>query len=165
MTKKSNPIREKRNRSGFIATLAVVCILLLGVFVVAPVAFGTPHPFLTDPTGSMYPAIRPDSLLIVKGTSIQSIHVGQILVFTAPWNHGLVVAHQVISIFSLNGTVYFQTKGIANAVQDPLPVPAYDVHGVVLASIPYLGYLFIYSYAFLSAILIAVAIIGTVKFK
>lgn len=165
LTRRSNPIRDRRNRSGFLMTLLVVGFMLIGIFVVAPLALGTPHPFLSDPTGSMYPVIKPDSLLIVRGTSIQSIQVGQILVFTAPWNHGLVVAHQVIRIFTYNGTVYFQTKGIANSVQDPLPVPAYDVHGVVLTSVPYLGYLFIYSYAFLSAILIAVAIIGTVKFK
>ena len=165
LTRPGNPVREKRNKSSVIITLGVVAVMLAGIFVVAPIVMGTAHPFLTDPTGSMYPVIKPNSLLIVRGTGVQSIQVGQILVFTAPWDHNLTVAHEVIRILNYNGTVYFQTKGIANSVQDPLPVPAYDVRGIVVTSIPYLGYLFIYSYAFLSAILIAVAIIGTVKFK
>ncbi len=165
LTRPKNPLRERRSTFGLVITAAVVAAMLLGIFVIAPLAMGTPHPFLSDPTGSMVPAIEPDSLLVVKGVNVQNIQVGQILVFTAPWNHNLTVAHQVIRIVDSNGTVLFQTKGIANPVQDPLPVPASDVRGVVITSIPYLGYLFIYSYAFLSAILIAVAIVGTVKFK
>jgi signal peptidase len=136
---------------GVVIGVVVFAIFILVLF---PVIMGTAHPIYVDPTGSMYPIIKPDSLLIVKGVNVQSIHIGNIIVFTAPWDKTLTVAHQVIGINHLNGTIFFITKGFANPVKDPAPVPAGNVHGIVIQAIPYLGYFFIYLYVILPMMLI-----------
>ena len=160
-----NRISSRRSIREAAAFIIFVGVVLSFVFVISPYVYETPHPFLADPTGSMYPVIKPGSMLIVKGENPAGIHVGQILVFRAPWDPNLTVAHEVIRVFYQNNQLYFQTKGIANSVQDPLPVPAADVKGIVVASIPYLGYAFIYSYAIISAALLITVVYFTVRFR
>ncbi len=160
-----NPRAFRRTGRGTVEAIVVAALLVSLVFVIAPLAYNTPHPFLTDPTGSMYPIIKPGSLLVVKGVSVDTIQIGQILVFTAPWDINLTVAHMVIKIFHRGQELYFQTKGVANSLQDPAPVPASDVRGIVITIIPYLGYLFLYSYAIISIVLIITVVMMTVKFK
>ncbi|MEM3852624.1 MAG: signal peptidase I, partial [Methanomassiliicoccales archaeon] len=84
----------------------------------------------------------------------QNIHVGDIIVFVAPWNPSLNVAHEVIGIIQNSTGVYFQTKGIANHVKDPEPVPAKNVLGEVVLIIPYAGYLIIYEEAIIPLLLV-----------
>ena len=150
-TGKTKHKNDSRLEKGVVIGVAVFAIFILVLF---PVIMGTAHPIYVDPTGSMYPIIKPDSLLIVKGVNVQSIHIGNIIVFTAPWDKTLTVAHQVIGINHLNGTIFFITKGFANPVKDPAPVPAGNVHGIVIQAIPYLGYFFIYLYVILPMMLI-----------
>lgn len=155
-TTKRIPFRAKRLRAA-IATASAFALIIVLIFAVLPAMMGTPHPLYSDPTGSMYPRIHPGSLLIVRGISPQSVKVGDIIVFNAPWEKGLTVAHMVIGMFVQNGTLYFITKGIANPVKDPSPVPAVNVLGIVIYAIPYLGYLFIYSALSLSVALILIS--------
>ena len=152
-------IPSKRGRSrAESATIIGVVLFAVMILVVFPAVTGTAHPFYADPTGSMYPVIKPDSLLIIHGISPSQIRVGDIIVFTAPWDRSINVAHEVIGITAANGTTFFITKGIANAVKDPEPVPAYDVHGMVILAIPYLGYLLLYLYVILPLMLLPVIV-------
>ena len=149
--RKTGQKRGSLLEKGVVIGVAAFAIFILVLF---PVIMGTAHPIYVDPTGSMYPIIKPDSVLIVKGVSVQSIHIGNIIVFTAPWDKTLTVAHQVIGINHLNGTIFFITKGFANPVKDPAPVPAGNVHGIVIQAIPYLGYFFIYLYVIFPMMLV-----------
>ena len=147
---------NSRKRSGAFEYVPVIAVGSIIVFVLVgfPLIMGTAHPIYADPTGSMYPVIKPYSVLVVRGVSVQNIHNGSIIVFTAPWDKSITVAHQVIGIAHENSTLYFITKGIANPVKDPKPVPASDVHGIVIYAIPYLGYFFIYLYAILPLLIV-----------
>ncbi len=153
LTGRRRSMKKSSNLAEYVTAAAVISILVfvLGVF---PLIMGTVHPIYADPTGSMYPIIKPDSVLIVRGVNVQDIHVRDIIVFTAPWEKALTVAHQVIGTMQQNGTLYFITKGIANPVKDPKPVPSWDVHGIVVYIIPYLGYFFIYLYAILPLLMV-----------
>lgn len=137
------------NRRATLATAATIGSVAVALLVVVPLALGTPHPFYADPTGSMAPQIEPGSLLIVHHVSLDSITVGQILVFNAPWQSGTTVAHEVIAVLHTSSGLEFRTQGIANPTADPTPVPAADVIGVVVLIIPLMGYLVLYSYVVL----------------
>jgi signal peptidase len=143
------------NRATF-ATIGVIAAIAAIVFLVLPAVLGTPHPFYADATGSMAPQIEPGSLLIVRHVSLDSITVGEVLVFNAPWNPGLTVAHKVIAILHTSTGLEFRTQGIANAAPDSMPVPAADVFGIVALVIPWVGYLVLDLY--LVIIVTAVAI-------
>jgi signal peptidase I len=147
-------IQTAREKKSFYEVLGIIVSILIAYFIILPLVLGTPHPFYGDPSGSMYPKIIPGSLLVVRGVQTQNIAVGDIIVFNAPWNPGLYVAHMVIGIIHNSTGTYFVTKGIANPVKDPTPVPARDVFGEVIVAVPYLGYIVIYEEAIVPLLLI-----------
>ncbi|HYB79411.1 MAG TPA: signal peptidase I [Thermoplasmata archaeon] len=134
------PASPSSNRAT-LATVGAIGAVAVVIFLVLPAVLGTPHPFFADATGSMAPQIEPGSLLIVRHVNLDSIGVGEVLVFNAPWSPGLTVAHQVIAVLHLSSGLEFRTKGIANPVPDPAPVPSADVIGIVALVIPLVGYL------------------------
>jgi signal peptidase len=86
-------------------------------------------------TGSMSPAIPPESAVIVKEGEY---HVGGVISFT---EHGAVVSHRLVAI-NPDGTI--TTKGDANRTADPWRVPVSNVIGGVVAAPRHLGYLLMY---------------------
>ncbi|MEM3676180.1 MAG: signal peptidase I, partial [Thermoplasmataceae archaeon] len=149
-------VRVRRSRSK--TDVAMACIV--ATIAVAAIGSYYTHTVSADPTSSMYPEILPGSLLIVKPVSYSSIQVGEIIEFHAPWDNGTLFAHEVVKIIDQNNTLYFRTRGINNPVDDPAPVPAYDVVGRVIAHIPYLGYPIIYGRV--TAAVAIVVILGSV---
>jgi signal peptidase I len=143
------------HRGALFTIIAVVGIVAVALLVVLPTTLGTTHPFYADETGSMAPQIEPGSLLIVRHVNVDSIQVGQVLVFTAPWSEGLIVAHEVTAVLRTSSGLEFQTRGVANPTPDPSPVPAAAVIGVVALVIPWVGYLVIYSYIVLTLTAVA----------
>lgn len=135
-----------------IAGLSILFVLLVGL----PLATHETHYAIADPTDSMYPVIKPGSMLIVSHIEPSSVKVGTIIVFHSPWDNGTLFAHQVIGFKNKSGTEYFVTKGINNPARDPLPVPVSDLVGRVYTAIPYLGYALIYSRITVAVVLVAV---------
>jgi signal peptidase I len=142
---------------GTYVVVGTVVAIAVGLLVVVPAALGTPHPYYADATGSMVPQIEPGSLLIVHHVNVDSIAVGEVLVFTAAWAGNITVAHKVIAIHQTASGPEFTTKGIANPSPDPAPCPASAVIGVVAYVVPYLGYLVLYSYLLLLVTVAGVA--------
>jgi signal peptidase I len=142
-------------RGTYVAVGAVVALVVV-LLLVIPAALGTPHPYYADATGSMVPQIYPGSLLIVRHVNVNSITVGEVLVFTAAWAGNITVAHQVVGILRTSSGLEFRTKGIANPAPDPAPTPAANVIGVVALVIPGVGYLVLYSYLVLLVTVVGV---------
>ncbi len=137
-TKRRIRIRTKKKKSdiAFAALMAVIAVGAIGSYYT--------HTIAADPTPSMYPVIVPGSLLIIEPEPPQSIKLGDIIEFHAPWANGTLYAHKVVAIEEVNGQIYFKTRGVNNPVDDPGMVPGSDLVGIVVYHIPYLGYPLIY---------------------
>lgn len=151
---KAKKVRKKTKISpaAVIVGLSVLFVLLVAL----PLATHETHYAIADPTDSMYPVIKPGSMLIVSHIEPSSVKIGTIIVFHSPWDNGTLFAHQVIGFENKSGTEYFVTKGVNNPAKDPLPVPVGDLVGRVYTSIPYIGYTLIYSRITAAVVLVAV---------
>lgn len=90
-------------------------------------------------SGSMSPAFDTGSVLFVRPVDPLAIDVGDVITFTAPAGDHLTT-HRVVDIDDTAG-IEFTTRGDANNVNDPNPVPAGRLVGRVHGALPYLGYL------------------------
>jgi signal peptidase I len=148
----------------------LIVIIVLGFWFGLRFALNTDYPALAVASGSMclvqpnqcdgwsHPFARTlhtGDLIIIQGISNASeIHpgpfpVGDILVFHESPGSAELIVHRAISETTINGTVYFITKGDANSEPGPpdnpdLPagaVPMSDVVGKVVLRIPWIGWL------------------------
>jgi len=103
-------------------------ILLAFAFVVSGLL---PYRVYIVHTGSMSPTIPSTSAVIVRTHEYQ---VGQPISF---YEQGTVITHRLVRI-NADGTI--DTKGDANATDDPWHVPTSAVIGGVVAAPPQLGY-------------------------
>jgi signal peptidase len=149
-SKKKLKIRGK-SRPSDIAFAAI-----MGVIAVGAIGGYYTHTISADPTSSMYPIIKPGSLLLIKPAEPQYISVGEIIEFHAPWANGTLYAHEVVHIYNRNGSIYFRTRGVNNPVDDPGLVPGSDLVGIVEYHIPYLGYPVIYGRVTAAAIMVLI---------
>lgn len=92
-------------------------------------------------SGSMSPAFDTGSLVFVKPTEPLEIVENDIITFSSAADANRLTTHRVVGINRENG-LSFITRGDANDVNDPSPVPAENLVGRVTGSIPYVGYLF-----------------------
>jgi signal peptidase len=89
----------------------------------------------------MAPKLPPGTLIVIRPTPIDDIHVGQVLTYQIHSGSPAVISHRVIEreVSTKDGTTTFITKGDNNALADP-PVREVQVKGTLWYSIPYLGY-------------------------
>lgn len=78
-------------------------------------------------------------ILLVRKVPIESIEVGDVIIFNASRITDSVV-HRVIAIWELNNTYYFKMNGDNNVSPDDWIVTGDDVHGVVVNRIPHIGW-------------------------
>jgi signal peptidase len=90
-------------------------------------------------SSSMEPAMRAGALAVMLPIDPENVKVGDIIAFDPPWDPDVIVSHRVMAVHR-DGQLLFDTKGDATEETDPYYVPAANVHGKVLFSIPYLGY-------------------------
>jgi len=117
-----------------IVTLLVVGVLALGTFGVI-VSGVLPYRVYVVHTGSMSPTIPSTSAVIVQ---LNDYEIGQPISF---YEQGAVITHRLIAI-NANGTI--DTKGDANATEDPWHVSTSAIIGGVVASPAHLGYWLMY---------------------
>lgn len=91
-------------------------------------------------SGSMGPAVRVGSLVVVKPYEVYS--TGDIVTFTAG---GSPVTHRIVGKEGRKGIVYFATKGDANLHQDFSLISSDQIVGKVVAVLPYLGFSVLYA--------------------
>ncbi len=116
-------------------------VLLMAVLVVAlpMLTKSTPYTVLTSSMNPSYPA---GTLVIVKPTDVQQIHIGDVITYQIKSNEPAVITHRVIQIIEPakpGDEVKFVTKGDANSLPDPQVKPI-QVRGVVWYAVPYIGW-------------------------
>jgi signal peptidase len=128
------------------AILGVLCLFIVYMLVFMfkgmksnepPSVFN--HQIYIVQSNSMSPTFKTGSLLIVNKTDKQFIKETDIITFRRSGD-SVATTHRVVDILKDDG-LQFVTRGDANNVDDPMPVNAEDVSGVVVTAIPYLGYL------------------------
>ena len=135
-----NRARDRAAARGTIVSATVVGVAALTIAYGMPSVLGTPTPLLAIESGSMVPTLHRGDLVVVQHIDASAIHVGTIIVFSVACLPSPTV-HRVVKVVSVAPDWVFQTKGDANGAQDPCTVPYSDVHGAVIAEVPYLGFL------------------------
>ena len=90
-------------------------------------------------SGSMEPAYMTGSVIYVKDIDMQDLEAEDDITYKLP--DGTVATHRIIEVTEKDGQTAFRTKGIANELADGEAVPASNVIGKPIFTIPYLGYL------------------------
>jgi len=102
-------------------------------------ALHTDSPLMVVSSGSMVPVLNVGDIIIVRGVDPQSVTVGTIIIFHSPYEYDMPIVHRVIAVLSDGGSLFFETKGDHNGVQDGWRVPAENLMGVYVMKIPYIG--------------------------
>ena len=119
--------------------IAGIIIIWLSLWLV----FGTQNPFYVVSSESMVPVLQVYDILVVQGNyPLESITLGDIIVFYRPSDFDRVIVHRVVEI---NGEPYsIRTKGDANPNSIPgvdYPITDREYIGKVVHVIPQAGYL------------------------
>ncbi len=89
-------------------------------------------------SGSMEPAIRTGSIVIVKPE--QEYSIGDVITFGKDTRTQIPTTHRIYSMHVTNGENTFVTKGDANEEPDGEETRAPDVIGKVVIAVPFAGY-------------------------
>lgn len=129
-----------RKAGNIISTVIIIILaVLLCTVLVMKLCFGVEMKAVL--TGSMEPELPVGSLLIITPTQYEDINTGDDITFVRDKNLTLVT-HRVISKDDANRQI--TTQGIANNTPDA-PTSYDNVVGKVSLSIPYLGYIIIWT--------------------
>lgn len=136
----------------FICVMALIFLLAVGLVLMRAKPFEK-VPFiggykpLVVLGGSMEPAIKVGSAVVVSRVAPEDIKTGDVITFktssrleTAKTNQESLITHRVVDIERKNGQLLLTTKGDANKTNDTGQVPGNDVFGRAVLSLPYLGY-------------------------
>jgi len=124
---------------------AVGLILIIAAVIIGFLSIRGVMPFMAIFGTSMQPEYEPGDLILIEEISPSDIKVGDVIVYNVPpmvrsvYNYPLVVAHRVIRVDTLQGTMSFRTKG-DNTGEDPFTVRPEDLRGQVSNSIAHLGF-------------------------
>ena len=131
MNKKTEKIRQLLGWTA--ATLLVLLILL---FIGAAIPQVGNYKVMTVLTGSMEPAIKTGTVLVI--TPKEDYGIDDIVTFSI--DGSVPTTHRIVEKTVENGNISYTTKGDANPAQDMTEVRKEDVVGKVAFGIPFLGY-------------------------
>jgi len=120
--------------SALVGIVVLLAIALVGVRLVGL----QPYVVLS---GSMRPAYEVGSLIYVKSVDYRELKAGDPITYMI--NQDAVVTHRIVEVLPDDtepDTLWYITKGDANATEDGAPVHYRNVIGKPVFSIPYLGY-------------------------
>ena len=115
----------------WLLVIAIVLLIAIQRLFNNEVSLGSYRMF-TVATGSMQPEYKIYDVIISKEKPLSQIKVGDDLVYLGKERDykGKIITHRVIDFEKKDGKYYFETKGIANEVADPI-VEGSQVYGVV----------------------------------
>lgn len=123
----------------WISGLLVTLVVLLAIALVGVRLIGL-QPYVVL-SGSMYPTYDVGSLIYVKSVDYKQLKPGDPITYMV--SDDTVVTHRIVEVVPDDtepDTLWFVTKGDANATEDGAPVHYRNVIGKPVFSIPYLGY-------------------------
>ena len=144
----SKELEGKRSgRRRELMSLALIGLAVFGGWYAFTAFLQTPTPFFVVSSGSMNPTLEVGDIILVNGGErINSLKIGQIIVFTLPTNPtgDRVIVHRINGIIALAGDVGLKTKGDNNPSIDGWTVRERDYIGRVILRIPAVGWLAIW---------------------
>jgi signal peptidase I len=123
------------------AAVTVSLLLPAAAFVVWTALSG--HRLQAVRSGSMQPTYSVGSLLVVQSIDPADVRVGTPLSFVRA-DDGTIETHRVLAVLRDKNGLACRTKGDANQVADPDPVPASAVRGSVKWAVPHAGELMLW---------------------
>jgi signal peptidase I len=140
---------------GLIYVAVIIGLVALSWFVIT-LALQTDQPASVVRGTSMYPTLHDGDLVILEGTPFSQLHVGDIIVFRAPYYHNssctgspqdiypCYIIHRIVKIVDSNGLENITTQGDNNNGESfggiDYPVYQSDYVGRVILRVPFLGY-------------------------
>lgn len=141
---KTPQVRRAVRLAGNILFCASIAILIISVIVMVSsrMNYGIPSFFgvsiVTVESDSMHPSIPQGSLVAYRETPAVDIKTGDVITFSLTGESN--ITHRVVKVNKSDKETTFVTKGDANDTEDPNHVPYGSVKGVVVFSLPLLGY-------------------------
>lgn len=120
-----------------IVTWAVTALVVLLAVLLAGVRLVGLRPY-TVLSGSMEPQYHVGSIIYIRQVDPTTLSVNDPITYRL--DSGTVVTHRIVEVQNDGGELIFRTRGDANAVADGGRIPARNILGKPLFSIPYLGY-------------------------
>ncbi len=120
----------------FISTILMAALVFGSSSVPALLGYNT----MVVTSGSMEPAIRVGDAVMMRPPSPGEIRDGDVITFKPFGSLGLVT-HRVVATSEIEGNLYLQTQGDANATPDPDLTSADAVFGKVALTLPKMGFL------------------------
>lgn len=136
----SKAVRAFKNPT--VRVLILIAILFAATYggvEVMRLALHTDSPLMVVSSGSMVPVLNVGDIIIVRGVDPQTVTVGTIIIFHSPYEYDMPIVHRVIAVLNDGGSLFFETKGDHNGVQDGWRVPAENLMGAYVMKIPYIG--------------------------
>jgi signal peptidase len=133
--KKRHHRRKKGNEQGWtaVAVFSVIMVFFsFGYLGVQPTVVSS---------GSMSPTLEVGDIAIIQKVDTATIKTGDIIQF---YKDNATILHRVVRIDTSEGKTLIVTKGDANKDPDAIPVPATDVLGKSVFTIPKLGWVHIF---------------------
>lgn len=128
----------KKDFKGSVLYIILGVILAFGINQGLALALSTDIPVVAVESNSMIPTFYRGDILVLRGTNIEDLIIGDIIVFS-PDSQETPVVHRVVKI---NDDDSVQTKGDANIGQLPFEtrIREEQIHGKIITIIPYLGW-------------------------
>ncbi len=120
----------------FISTILMAALVFSSSSLPALLGYNT----MVVTSGSMEPAIRVGDAVVMRPPSPGEIRNGDVITFKPFGSPGLVT-HRVVATSEIEGNLYFQTQGDANATPDTDLTSAEAVFGKVALTLPKMGFL------------------------
>ena len=124
-----------------ILLIVVLFAATYGGVEVLRIALQTESPLMVVSSGSMVPTLSMGDIIIVRGVDPHTVTVGTIIIFHSPADYDMPIVHRVVRIIDEGNSIFFETKGDHNPVQDGWRVPSQNLMGVYVARVPYVGLL------------------------
>jgi signal peptidase len=114
----------------------IVIVALLLIVSVFPITGN--YKIMIVQSGSMEPAIKQGSVVIIKPTS--DYKIGDVITFGPYSKTKAPTSHRIYDIKVVDGQPVYITKGDVNNAPDSREIQKKDIIGKVLFSVPYIGY-------------------------
>ena len=125
------------NTVRYLLVAAVVGVALLVVGTLLPIPGNLQIKIVKS--GSMEPYIKTGGVVLIKPESTYS--VGEVVTFGADTKTQVPTTHRIVAITGEGAQQMITTRGDANNAPDSAQTPMSEVHGKVIYTLPYVGYL------------------------